>query len=72
MQKLYDEFRDPGLEILAVDLQEDPETIRPFVEEHRLIFPILLDRKGTLQSRYGVRAIPTSYIINREGFTVAG
>jgi peroxiredoxin len=72
MQKLYDKFRDAGLEILAVDLQEDAKTVRPFVEEHRLTFPILLDEKGILVSKYGVRGLPTSYIINREGFAVAG
>jgi peroxiredoxin len=48
MQKLYDKFRDAGLEILAVDLQEDAKTVRPFVEEHRLTFPILFDEKGIL------------------------
>lgn len=55
-----------------MDLQEDAKTVRPFVEQRRLTFPVLLDEKGSLVSKYGVRGLSTSYIINREGFAVAG
>lgn len=72
MQVLSDRLKDKGLVILAVDLREGPELVKPFMEEFGLDFPVLLDRTGSVGARYGVRSIPTTYIIDRDGIIVAG
>ena len=72
MQVLYDTFRDKGLEILAVDLREGPDLVRPFMKELELDFIVLLDRSGQVGATYGVRSIPTTYIIDRDGTILAG
>ncbi len=57
-----------GLIVLGVNLQEDPGTVAPFVHEHDLSFPILLDADGHVTSDlYHVRPLPTSFIIDRQG-----
>ena len=43
MQRMYTQLRGQGLEILAVDLQEDKVTVERFVKELGLTFPVLLD-----------------------------
>ena len=72
MERLYQRLNDKGLEILAVNLQEDDKTVQKFVDEYELTFPVLLDRSGRVGSTYGARSIPTTYIVSREGYVIAG
>jgi len=58
-----------GLVVLGVNLQEDAGKVAPFVRERNLGFPILLDADGHLTSQvYHVRPLPTSFIIDRQGY----
>jgi peroxiredoxin len=67
IQQLYQEFQEQGLVVAAVNFQDAPEAVLAFSQELQLTFPIPLDRKGTVASAYGVRGLPASYIVNREG-----
>jgi len=67
METLYRRFNDQGLEILAVDVGEDALTVQRFMRNYGYTFPILLDRDNRVSSIYGIEAIPTTYIIDREG-----
>ena len=57
-------------EIVAVDIREDRKLVKKFVKENGYRFPILLDKSGKVASAYGARSIPTTYIIDREGYVV--
>ena len=72
MEKLYKRLKDEGLEIVAVNLQEDRSSVEQFVDEYGLSFPVLLDTTGRIGATYGARSIPTTYIVDREGFVIAG
>jgi peroxiredoxin len=72
MERLYQKLKDRGLVILAVDLQEDAKSVRKFVDEHKLTFPVLLDADGRVGATYGARNIPTTYIIGRDGSALGG
>ncbi len=69
LQKLYDEYRDRGLIVLAVNAtqQDDVQAIAPFVEKYHLTFPILLDETGLAARAYQLRSLPSSYFIGRDG-----
>jgi peroxiredoxin len=55
--------------VLGVDFEEDAETVQPFLQQYRLIFPVVLDRDGRVTTKlFGVRPLPTTFIIDREGF----
>lgn len=41
--------------------------VRAFVEEHGLTFPVLLDPDRTVARMYGLRGVPYSLVIDREG-----
>ncbi len=71
MEKLYKEFKNKDFTILAVDMQEDPETVKKFKAKFKLSFPILLDTDGVVASYYGVNAIPVTYFIDRAGYLYA-
>ena len=70
MEKLYNEFKDKGFTILAIDMQEDADSVKVFSEKLKLNFPILLDSDGSVGQFYGVRSIPTTYLVDREGYLI--
>jgi len=72
MQRLYDELKDEGLVILAIDLQEETKRVRKFVSRYKLTFPILLDQKGEVGALYSARSIPTTYLIDKDGMIFGG
>jgi peroxiredoxin len=72
MQRLYQGLKAKGLEIVAVNLQEDRKSVQKFVDENGLGFPVLLDTTGRVGATYGARSIPTTYIVDRRGFVIAG
>jgi thiol-disulfide isomerase/thioredoxin len=67
MENLYSHLKSRGLEMLAVNLQEENKDVAAFMKQNNLSFPVALDRNGSIGDFYGVRAIPTTIIIDREG-----
>jgi cytochrome c biogenesis protein CcmG/thiol:disulfide interchange protein DsbE len=69
IQRIYREYRDQGFVVLGINttVQDDPFNIAPFVERYALTFPILLDETGVVSAAYGLRSLPTSFFIDRDG-----
>lgn len=63
---------NPGLVVLAINVQETLEQIRPFAEEFQMQLPIVRDTDGELRALYAVRGMPTSVFIDPNGkiFTI--
>lgn len=58
---------DEGLVVCAVDLRETPETVRRFVRDQRIDVDVALDSDGKIGELYGVKAIPQTVLIGRDG-----
>ncbi len=67
MEKLGREFKQQGLEVIAIDIKENKKAVRKFVDELGLTFAVLLDQDGRVSEEYGAWAVPLSYFINRKG-----
>jgi peroxiredoxin len=67
MEKLHQEFKEEGLKVVAMNFMEGPKTINTFIKKRGFTFTVLMDRSGEISQRYGVRAIPVTYLIGREG-----
>jgi hypothetical protein len=68
VNRLYEELKDRGLQVLLVDFREDPALVKRTVAERGYTAPVLLDRSGDVTGRvYGVFGTPTAYLIDREG-----
>ncbi len=60
---------EKGLVVLGVNVEEDPATVKAFAEQLGLSLPIVLDRNSRVTTQlFGVRPLPTSFIVDREGF----
>ncbi len=67
MEKLWNKFKKNKFVILAVDIQEGKDEVKSFTKEKGYTFPILLDSRGKVARIYGIRAIPTTFLIDQEG-----
>jgi peroxiredoxin len=69
IQKVYVANRDRGLEVLAVNstFQDSVSDAEAFARDLGLTFPILLDRDGAVSRRYLLRALPSTFFIDRRG-----
>lgn len=67
MEKLYADYQEKGIEILAVNLGEAKLTVDRFIDKHQLTFPVLHDRKGQVTDLYKIGPMPTTYFIDPEG-----
>lgn len=71
MEAIYRKYRDQGAVILAVNVSENSEDIIAFADKLDLTLPILRDSRQKSMRAYGVRALPTTLFINREGQIVS-
>ncbi len=67
MEKLYQKLKDKDFVMIAVSLQESAQVVRDFFQKYKLTFIALLDSTGEVGRWFGVRAIPTTYILGRDG-----
>ena len=56
-----------SMDFYAVNLQEDVQTVQKFMTERKADLPVVLDMQGTAANLYGVRAIPTTVVVDAEG-----
>lgn len=61
------EFRDRGVELIAVNLQETPKQVTALLERQKMQLTVALDREGRVAEKYKATAIPQTVIIDRDG-----
>jgi cytochrome c biogenesis protein CcmG/thiol:disulfide interchange protein DsbE len=71
MNKMHEKYKHDGFSIIAVTLDKKPEKVTVFLEEIPAKFQILYDPEGQSAIRYGVKAMPSSFLINRKGVVVS-
>jgi len=68
MEKLHQELKDEGFEILAVSIDvSGAKAVLPFIKKHKLSFPALTDNKGAIKSLYQTTGVPESFIVDKDG-----
>ena len=65
LQRLDEENED--LVVLAVNVQEDKETVEAYIEKGGYEFEVVLDEEGEIATMYLVYGLPNSYFIDEEG-----
>ncbi|MFC1938471.1 redoxin domain-containing protein [Chloroflexota bacterium] len=69
IQALYEDYEwsEKGLKVLTVNGGESLSKVDRFLKEYGLSFPVLLDTKRNIAQAYNVRAIPTTFFIDKNG-----
>ena len=67
LDDLQKEWGPQGLKVLAINQEELPADVQPYIDEENYTFDVLLDRFGLVSIQYEVDEIPTTFVIDREG-----
>lgn len=68
MEKVYQEYKSQGLEILAVSLDAGPTSVvKNYLQELKLTYPVLLDPNMEVLRLYRLFSIPATLLIDKEG-----
>ncbi len=67
IQAAYDQYRERGFSVLAINLREDPRTVAAYMQQGGLTFPALLDSDGVVSNTYQARVLPSSFFVDKAG-----
>jgi len=67
LKKIHAAYRDSGLEIIAIYIQESQKKVHSFATKYDLPYTILLDTEGLAARAYGIRGVPTKVLIDKNG-----
>jgi len=66
--ELYENYKDKGLLIIGVNLDGgDRSSVKQFSEKYKINYSVVLGNVNVTEDYGGIRAIPTTFIIDREG-----
>jgi|TARA_B100001964_G_C14246960_1_gene607934 peroxiredoxin len=63
-------YQNTDVFFLGVNIQEDKDSVQKFAKEMGINYPIGIDSTGETIFKYGVRILPTTIFINKEGVVV--
>lgn len=63
----YSRYRDEGLEIVAVNLQEGKSIASRFADDYGMDFTVVVDVDGEVGDQYRLLGLPTTYFVGRDG-----
>jgi thiol-disulfide isomerase/thioredoxin len=65
--ELYDRYKDKGLVIVGVSIDDSVEQLRPFMKEFRMQYPVL-QMNEAIETAYGpFYGVPMTFFIARDG-----
>jgi len=67
MQRLLDSFSDQPFRILAINDSEPRRRVERMVERLGVDFTVLLDANGSAMSAWGIKVLPTSFVVDQAG-----
>ena len=70
-QKLSNSIKDKDIELVTVGIGETIDSLKQFMKKNNFNFRVLADPNGVASSKYRVRGIPVTYVINKEGKIMA-
>jgi peroxiredoxin len=67
LKEIYSKYKSKGMEIIYIDIQESRERVSSFMTKHNIPFKTLLDKDGKVAYLFGVRGVPTKFLISKDG-----
>ena len=67
LNTMHETYKDDGLVIIGVNLDEEREAAETFLEEFPAKFRIYFDESKELAHQFDVVAMPSSYVLGRDG-----
>ena len=73
LSAVYAKFHGRGFEIVGISLDEDEAALKRVLKAKKITWPQFFDGRGwenEIAHRFGITALPTTWLVNREGLLV--
>ena len=67
LERGWQTYRDRGVVVMGVDIQDKAEAGKTFIDKFSLTFPNALDPTGRVSVDYGVYGVPETFFIDAKG-----
>jgi thiol-disulfide isomerase/thioredoxin len=67
MNQLQEKYRAKGLKVIAINVDARNDDARKFLVQNPAAFTVAFDSKGATPASYGVKGMPTSFLVGRDG-----
>jgi len=65
--ELQDKYRDQGLQIIGVSMDDDSEPVRVFYKQFKMNYPVAMGNAKTGELYGGILGLPIAFLIDPEG-----
>jgi thiol-disulfide isomerase/thioredoxin len=65
--ELQNKYRDQGLRIVGISMDDGPEPVRDFYQQFKMNYPVVMGNATTGELYGGVLGLPIAFLIGRDG-----
>ena len=69
--QLQEKYRDRGLQVIGVSMDDSPEPVPAFVQQFHMNYPVVMGNAKIGELYGGLLGLPITFILDREGHIVA-
>ena len=67
MNRVWKKLKDKDVYMVAISVSESADVVDDFRKTHPIDFKLALDISGDMSRSWGMKGLPTTYIINKQG-----
>lgn len=67
LDEIHNKYKNLGFSVLGINLDAKSKNAVNYLKNTPVTFPVLYDPKGVVSGQYGVQAMPSTVIIDRDG-----
>ena len=67
LDQIYSKYKPMGFQMIAINVESEKADAERFLGKTPVSFPILFDPDNKVSGNYGVNAMPTTFLVDREG-----
>ncbi|MGQ0383750.1 MAG: TlpA disulfide reductase family protein [Gammaproteobacteria bacterium] len=67
LDQIYRKYKPMGFTLVGINVESEKADAERFLGQWPVTFPILFDPKNRVSAEYGVRAMPTTVLVDRQG-----
>lgn len=72
LEQVYQEYKDQGVIFIGITYVDEVSDSLAFIDEFGQTYPNAPDSRSRVSAKYGVRAVPETFIVGRDGNIVDG
>jgi len=65
--ELQNKYRDQGLRIVGISMDDGPEPVRDFYQQFKMNYPVVIGNAKTGELYGGVLGLPIAFLVGRDG-----